>query len=433
MQRIHTTQASTSVGQSVEVRGWIHNIRELGGLTFLVIRDGWGTLQAVVEHGDDEGDVELDAGLESVVRLAGEILEEERAPEGVELAVENFEVETSVNEQPPVQLSLPDPKAKLPTQLDHATVALRHPKRRAIFRLSAGVMAGFRQTLRGRGFTEIQTPKIVASATESGANVFELDYFGKEAFLAQSPQLYKQMMVGIFERVFEVGPVFRAEKHATSRHLNEYVSLDLEFGFIEDHTTVMAMLRDVVAGIVDHLAEHRSRELELLEVKLPDVPEEIPALDFEEAKEILNERYPEVAGPPSDLSSREEECLGDWAREEHGSEFVFVTGYPMEKRPFYTHPGGEEIGSNSFDLLFRGLELVTGGQRLHRYEDYMQAFEEYGMSPEPFAAYLEAMKFGMPPHGGFAIGLERLLRQLTGESNIKATTLFPRDMHRIVP
>ncbi|MCA9959854.1 MAG: aspartate--tRNA(Asn) ligase, partial [Anaerolineales bacterium] len=272
------------------------------------------------------------------------------------------------------------------------------------------------------------------SATESGANVFELSYFGRSAYLAQSPQFYKQIMVGVFERVYEVGPVFRAEPHDTSRHVNEYVSLDVEFGFIENHFTVMALLREVVAGIFATLAEQYTAELTLLQANLPTVPPTIPHIHFAAAQELIWQRHGvDVRGEP-DLSPQDERWLGEWAQQEHGSDFLFVTGYPMGKRPFYTHPDlSNPAYSNSFDLLFRGTELVTGGQRLHRYSDYLAALSKAGLPSEPFATYLEAFRYGMPPHGGFAIGLERLLMQLLGLPNLRLTTLFPRDMQRLAP
>jgi nondiscriminating aspartyl-tRNA synthetase len=320
------------------------------------------------------------------------------------------------------------------TLLDHAVIANRHPARRAILRLSSAAMSAFRETLTTRSFTEIQTPKIVAAATESGANVFKIDYFGRPAYLAQSPQFYKQIMVGVFERVFEVAPVFRAEPHGDSRHLNEYVSLDAEFGFIEDHFTVMALLRAVIAGILTSLSAHHSSELELLHVQVPPVPEIIPHIHFQDAQELILKLHGvDVRGEP-DLSPQDERWLGAWAQEKFSSDFLFVIGYPMSKRPFYTHPDPQRPQySNSFDLLFRGAELVTGGQRLHRYGDYIAALKKSGLPIEPFEHYLEAFKYGMPPHGGFAIGLERLLMQLSGASNIRLTATFPRDMARLVP
>lgn len=434
MQRIRTIEAPQHLGQQVQICGWLHAVRNLGRITFLVIRDGFGTIQVVVPPGSDNPIASSDALVESVVCVGGELREEPRAPGGVELGASRIELVSAVEEPVPVPINKPALEATLPVMLDHAPVCLRQPKRRALFRLSAGVMAGFRRALTERGFTEIQTPKLVASATEGGANVFPVEYFGETAYLAQSPQFYKQTMVGVFERVFEVGPVFRAEPHATARHVNEYVSLDVEFGFIEDHTTVMALLNEVIAGIMAHLEAHHGGELATLELELPEVPESIPRVEFRRAKELCFERTGEDRREEPDLTPSEERCLGRWAGEEHGSAFVFVTGYPLAKRPFYTHPNPEEPEcSNSFDLLFRGTELVTGGQRLHRYADYLEALDARGMAHEPFASYLEAFRYGMPPHGGFAIGLERFLMQLTGAKNLKEVTLFPRDTNRLTP
>jgi nondiscriminating aspartyl-tRNA synthetase len=326
-------------------------------------------------------------------------------------------------------------RTSLPVFLDHAVIGLRHPTRRAIFRLSAGIMAGFRATLNGLGFTEIQTPKLVASATEGGANVFAVKYFDRQAYLAQSPQFYKQIMVGVFERVYEVGPVFRAEPHDTVRHINEYVSLDVEMGFIRDHRDVMAVLTEVVAGILDHLRAACAPELALLDARLPAVVHPIPTIYFPEAQELIRQRWGEDCRGEPDLAPQHERWLGGWAQEKFGSDFLFVTGYPMAKRPFYTHPNpADPRFSNSFDLLFRGTELVTGGQRLHRYQDYLDAAARKGYNDlTPFATYLEAFKFGMPPHGGFAIGLERFIMQLLGLDNIRLATLFPRDLTRLTP
>jgi nondiscriminating aspartyl-tRNA synthetase len=295
-------------------------------------------------------------------------------------------------------------------------------------------MRGFRETLRGFGFVEIQTPKFVASATEGGANVFTVDYFGRPAYLAQSPQFYKQIMVGIFERVFEVGPVFRAEPHDTPRHLNEYVSLDVELGFIADHTTVMGVLTEVLRGMVAALHDEAADALALVGATTPNVPPEIPRIHFADAQELIARETGEDPRGEPDLAPAHERWLGDWARREHGSDFLFVTGYPMVKRPFYTHPDpARPAYSNSFDLLLRGLELVTGGQRLHRYADYLAALAARDLSPEPFEGYLEAFKYGMPPHGGFAIGLERWVARLVGAENVRETTLFPRDLNRLTP
>ncbi len=413
--------------------GWLHTLRRLGAINFLVLRDARGLAQAVLETPTALAPLE---GLlpETVLSLEGRVVAEPQAPGGVELHDPAVQVLSPVHEALPLSLNKPVIKASLPVFLDHAVVGLRHPHKQALFRLSAGIMAGFRATLEDMGFTEIQTPKLVASATESGANVFGVNYFGRQAYLAQSPQFYKQIMVGVFERVFEVGPVFRAEPHDTIRHINEYVSLDVELGFIRDHRDVMAVLQRVIAGIMAHLGAHYQPELALLEVALPPVPPAIPAIYFPEAQELIWQRHGEDCRGEPDLAPQHERWLGQWAQEEYGSDFLFVIGYPMVKRPFYTHPNpADPRYSNSFDLLFRGMELVTGGQRLHLYADYLAALARIGANLEPYRTYLEAFKYGMPPHGGFAIGLERFIMQIMGLDNIRLATLFPRDLNRLAP
>ncbi len=413
--------------------GWLHRLRAMGEVNFLVLRDRTGVAQAVLSP-DDLAPLH---GLlpETVIALTGDVVEAAQAPGGYELHHAAVEVISPVHDATPFELNKKRVKAGLPVFLDHAVIGHRAPDRRAIMKLSSGVMAGFRATLRARDFTEIQTPKLVGSATESGANVFPVEYFGRTAYLAQSPQFYKQIMVGVFERVFEVGPVFRAEPHSTTRHINQYVSMDVEFGFIKDHFDVMAMLTEVVGGILDHLKENYAAELTGLDAEMPLLPAKIPWIHFPKAQQMLHDQFGvnDALGEP-DLAPEHERILGQWARKEFNSDFLFVTGYPMVKRPFYTHPDPADTRySNSFDLLFRGTELVTGGQRLHRYDDYLAAAERFKYSLEPFEHYLETFKFGMPPHGGFAIGLERFIMQLLCLDNIRLATLFPRDIHRLVP
>jgi nondiscriminating aspartyl-tRNA synthetase len=428
-------EVAAHVGERIAVAGWLHALRRLGGISFLILRDGWGIVQVVAASEEELAPLRAaQAGPESVLMVEGVVAAASQAPGGIELREPRITVVTAVTETPPLTLGKRELKASLTTMLDEAVLANRHPTRRAVFRLSATAMASFRETLTQRGFTEIQSPKLVESATEGGANVFTLDYFGRPAYLAQSPQFYKQIMVGVFERVFEVGPVFRAEPHDTTRHINEYVSLDMEMGFIENHFTIMAVARDVLAAMMERFRATNAADLALLGVAMPDVPAEIPHIHFADAQELIFQRHGvDVRGEP-DLSPQDERWLGEWARAEHGSDFLFVTGYPMRKRPFYTHPDPARAEySNSADLLFRGIELMTGGQRLHRYDDYLAALRERGLSPEPFADYLEAFCYGMPPHGGFAIGLERLLMQLIGLQSVKLATLFPRDLTRLRP
>ncbi|MGJ6967197.1 aspartate--tRNA(Asn) ligase [Streptosporangium sp. G11] len=421
------------IGRQVTVQGWLHRRRTLKSVVFLILRDRSGLVQAVVTEPEDM----TTAGghpEETVLQITGTVTASSQAPGGAEVTSPVVTALSGPAAAPPFDLYRPAVAATLPTVLDHAPVALRHPLLRAPHAISAVSVAGFRTALDALGFTEIHTPKVVASATESGANVFAIDWFGTPAYLAQSPQFFKQAMVGVFERVYETGPVFRAEPHDTARHLAQYTSLDAELGFITDHREVMAVLREVLAGMTAAVRQHAGEACALLNVELPDVPERIPEIHFARAQELLAAHTGEDPRGEPDLAPAHERWLSRWALREHGSEFLFVTGYPMAKRPFYTHPEpGRPQYSNSFDLLFRGLELVTGGQRLHRYDDYLAALAARGESPEPYAGYLAAFRHGMPPHGGFALGLERWTTRLTGADNIRRATLFPRDLHRLTP
>src|SRR5690349_3347205 len=411
---------SAPSGRLVLIQGWVHRRRVLGAVTFLIVRDRSGLAQVVVR--DPRGlQMVRRCGEESVVAVTGVATPNPAAPGGVEVTEPAIALLGDPAQPPPVDLWRPAIDAGLPAILDHAAVTWRHPARRARWELAAASLRGFRAALDELGFTELQTPKLVSSATESGATVFGVDYFGRPAYLAQSPQFYKQTMVGVFERVFEVGPVFRAEPHDTSRHLATYTSLDAELGFIADHHDVMAVLADVVRAMVAAVSPYGFSGVL--------VPAALPVVHFGDALRMVG------ADPDEpDLAPEHERALGAWALKEHGSDFVFVEGYPMAKRPFYTHPQpSDPRWSNSFDLLFRGVELVTGGQRRHRYADYLAALAARGESPAPYETYLEAFRHGMPPHGGFAIGLERFLARLSGSANIRETTLFPRDLHRLTP
>jgi nondiscriminating aspartyl-tRNA synthetase len=433
MERIWTTELVQHIGEHVRLAGWLHRLRTFGGLSFLILRDGSGTAQIVVS--EDDLIQRLSAlPAESVLAVEGLVISSEQAPSGLEVQAHHIEALVEASAPPPFDLFRPIIQAQLPTLLDHAPVALRHPQLRRNFQLSAAALNGFRHALNKLKFVEITTPKIVASATEGGANVFRLDYFERSAYLAQSPQFYKQIMVGVFERVYEVGPVFRAEPHDTPRHLNEYVSLDAELGFIDDHSTVMSVLTDVLAGMIGSVRDLAAQDRGFQDIEIPISPTSIPTIHFTEALEMIGRATGEDLANELDLAPAHEKWLGDWAKREHGADFLFVTGFPMAKRPFYTHSDPARPSySNSFDLLFRGLEVVTGGQRLHRYDDYLAALTARNLDTEPFTWYLEAFKHGMPPHGGFAIGLERWIARLIGAANVRTTTLFPRDRQRVMP
>jgi nondiscriminating aspartyl-tRNA synthetase len=414
MQRVLSTELADYVGEHVQMAGWVHRRRILARVSFLIVRDRAGLAQVVVPAG-----IPLPAE-ETVLTVAGRVVANPVAPGGVEVIEPNLNI-LGAAEPPPVELFRPQLGVTLATLLDHAPVTLRHPARRAVFAASAAAVGAFRSSLDALGFTEVYTPKIVANATESGANVFELNYFGQPAYLAQSPQFYKQTMVGVFERVYEVGPVFRAEPHDTSRHLATYTSLDAEIGFIDDHRDVMAVLTEVLRAMVGAVRPYGFGDVLM--------PAEVPVVHFSKALALVGA---DPAEP--DLAPEHERALGEWARREHHSDFVYVDGYPMAKRPFYTHPQpSDPRWSNSFDLLFRGVELVTGGQRRHEYTDHLTALADRGESPQAYETYLEPFRHGMPPHGGFAIGLERFMARVVGAMNIRETTLFPRDLHRLAP
>jgi nondiscriminating aspartyl-tRNA synthetase len=439
--RVLAADLPRHVGEHVMIAGWLHRRRELKSVTFLVIRDRSGLAQVVQPSAGQHSAGQHSAGQhsggepipeETVLQVEGVVTASAQAPGGAEITGPVITPLSAPAAPPPFDLYRPAVAAGLPAILDSAPTSLRHPVLRAGFEIAAASVAGFRAALDARDFTEIHTPKIVQSATESGANVFGIDYFGKPAYLAQSPQFYKQAMVGVFERVYEVGPVFRAEPHDTARHLAQYTSLDAELGFITDHRDVMAVLRDAIDGMATAVRDRARFGREFS--GLPEVPAQIPDIGFTDAQELIAARAGwDPRGEP-DLAPADERWLCEWAQREFGSDFLFVTGYPMAKRPFYTHPDPRRPGySNGFDLLFRGQELVTGGQRLHEHAAYLAALADRGEDPAPYASYLQVFEHGMPPHGGFAIGLERWTARLTGAANIREVTLFPRDLHRLSP
>lgn len=412
--------------RAVTLHGMVHALRDLGGVTFLTLRTREGLVQCVCPR-RPEGVRE-----ECAVSVSGLLRPEPRAPGGAELAEARFTVLSRPAAPPPVPLSKKS-SVSLDTELSLRPVTLRAPRARAVFRIQAAICRAFREFLQEEGFTEIHTPKLGRAGAEGGSSQFRVDYFGRKAVLAQSPQLYKQVMVGVFERVYEIGPVFRAEKHATQRHLNEYTSLDLEMGFLRSFTDLMALEQGFLRRLVALLRQEYAGELALLGAELPDA-EHIPAVRFDEAKRLAAEAYGYAIREPYDLEPEEEQHIGRYAKEVWGSDFVFVTHYPGRKRPFYTMDDPEDPRYTlSFDLLFRGMEITTGGQRIHNYGQQVEKLKARGMEPEDFSGYLLFHKHGAPPHGGLGIGLERLTMQLCGLDNIRRASLFPRDRTRLEP
>ena len=367
------------------------------------------------------------------MELSGLVRSESRAPGGWEIGVEKITVLSSPAAPMPVSLAKRKLDIRLDAELPLRPVVLRDLRRRAVFKLQEGLAQAFRDYLTREGFTEIHTPKIVSAGAEGGSNLFRLDYFGRKAFLAQSPQFYKQTMVGSFQRVFEIGPVFRAEKHSTPRHLNEYTGLDLEMGFIDSFYDVMEVEAGFLKYCMELLAREYSEDLKRLEAELPRV-DRIPCVRFDEAKRLAAEKYGRPIRDPFDLEPEEEANIGRYFQEEYGADFVFVTHYPSKKRPFYAMDDPEDPRCTlSFDLLFRGMEVTTGGQRVHDYQAQVAKMEARGMHPEKFRDFLTIHQHGMPPHGGLGIGLERLTMKLCGLENVREASLFPRDQSRLEP
>ena len=419
-------------GTTIILEGAVHSIRDMGEIAFVILRKREGLIQTVWEEG--KTDMELSEIREGdYIHVTGQIKDEERAPHGKEVRLSTIRHLSHVS----CPLPLPIDKWKLNTsleaKLDRRSLSLRNIRERARFRIQEGIVRGFRDFLYEQGFTEIHTPKIGAKSAEGGANMFRLSYFHRPAVLQQSPQFYKQMMVGVFDRVFETGPVFRAEKHNTRRHLNEYTSLDFEMGYIHSFLDICAMETGFLQYTMNLLEKEYSKELKLLNITLPDV-EKIPHVRFDEAKRLVSEKYNRKIRNPFDLEPEEEELIGKYFKEEYNADFVFVTHYPSKKRPFYAMDDPEDTRYTlSFDLLYHGLEITTGGQRIHDLSMLEEKIQEKGMTEEGLEQYLDAFRFGMPPHGGLGIGLERLTMQLLGEDNVREACLFPRDMSRLEP
>ena len=419
-------------GSRLILEGAVHSVRDMGEIAFIILRKRDGLVQTVWENG--KTNLELSQVRQGdFIRTTGIVKKEERAPHGKEVRLENIEHLSSANGPLPLAIDKWKLNTSLEAKLDRRSLSLRNVRERAKFRIQEALVRGFRDFLYSQGFTEIYTPKIGAKSAEGGANMFKLSYFHRPAVLQQSPQLYKQMMVGVFDRVFETGPVFRAEKHNTRRHLNEYTSLDFEMGYIKSFMDICEMETGFLQYTMKLLEQEYAKELKLLNITLPNV-EKIPYVRFDEAKRLVSEKYNRKIRNPFDLEPEEEELIGRYFKEEYDADFVFVTHYPSKKRPFYAMDDPEdERYTLSFDLLYKGLEITTGGQRIHDYEELLKKIEKKGMTPEGLEQYLDAFKFGMPPHGGLGIGLERLTMQLLGEDNVREACLFPRDMSRLEP
>lgn len=421
----------TKEGEDVVIEGMIQKIRKLGQITFVIVQTVRDRIQGILERenmnildGINDGDF---------VRMSGTVVQNPEAYKGTELRIRELNKLSGPASKLPISVGK---KTNLPIEqlLDNRILTLRIPEQRAIFKMQEGIGQAFREFLSGQRFTEIHSPKILQTATEGGADMFGVNYFGQKAFLAQSPQFYKQFMIPTFGRVFEVAPAFRAEKHNTSRHLNEFTSMDFEMGFIDSFEEVMQMLASYIKYMLGELKEKYEHEISLLKVELPEFGEGIPSVSFSDAKEIAASILSRPISDPLDIEPEEERVLCEYIKRESGSDFVFITNYPTAKRPFYTMPSEDNpIYTEGFDLLVRGLEISTGGQRIHNYDMQVESIRRKGLNPDDFKAYLDLHKYGVPPHGGCGVGLERLTMKILGKDNVREATLFPRDRKRLTP
>lgn len=421
--------AANHVGEEITIRACVHKIRQMSGFAFVILRTGRYLIQSL--YTPEQCKDSMDGLREgNFVWIRGTVTKNEKAVGGVEVQLSELQVIANSNAEYPLKVSNKKLGCALDINLDNRSVALRNVYERAIFKIQEGVVGGFREFMLKEGFTEIHSPKIVAQGAEGGANIFHLEYFDKPAFLNQSPQFYKQTAVAFFDRVFEIAPVYRAEKHATSRHINEYIGLDFEMGYIDSMYDVMAMETAMLRYVMDYLRANYAYELELLEADIP-VIHEIPSVTLLEAKEILGNKG---SKNKLDLEPEDEVAICEYAKETFGSDFIFVTHFPSSKPPFYAMNSREDPRlAYKFDLLFRGLEITSGGQRIHDYQEQLDKMHAQGLDPEDFKHYLEAHKYGLPPHGGLGIGLERLVMKLLGLSNVRQASMFPRDINRLLP
>jgi nondiscriminating aspartyl-tRNA synthetase len=436
MSRTLTSDLHAHLGQQVTLCGYVDIRRDHGKLIFINLRDRAGQVQMVVLPNHAEAlAVAQTLRPEWSIKIEGKV--NARPPKTVKQGEKNGDIEIEV-----LGIEVLGRAAELPfelgtqinidTRLDTLPLSLREPKYRALFKVQSRIVQSFREYFASEGFVEFQAPKLIGDDAEGGANSFNIEYFGHVAHLAQSPQLYKQIMVGVFERVFTVGNVFRAEKHATARHLNEYTSLDIEMGFVKDHTDVMAAETGFLRKMAADLQAECADAFALWGSSIPVIPQEIPSLTLRQAQKLITEATGKDCTKEPDLEPEHERWLCTYAQEKFGSEFIFVTHFPTAKRPFYTYRDEQDpTYTKGFDLLFRGVEITTGAQRLHDYNALVSSMQEKKLDPARFSYYLQAFKYGLPPHGGFGLGLERLTAKMVGIANVKEATLFPRDINRI--
>jgi nondiscriminating aspartyl-tRNA synthetase len=438
MKRTLINALNAEEGKEVTINAIVDVARQQGKMAFFDFRDRTGKVQGVVFGKPEVLEIAKTLSNEYAVAISGIV--NKRPEKMVNAGIQNGDIELEITGIDVLNVAegLPfdmDAELTIDTILDSRPLTLRRDREKAIFKIQAEIVRAYGEYLRNEGFTEFQAPKLVGGDAEGGAEVFKVEYFkDRTAYLATSPQLYKEVLVGVFERVFSLATAFRAEKSATSRHLSEYTSLDMEMGFIKDHTDIMKMETGLMKYLVSHLKENAAQELATLKMELPMIPEGdiMPFMKLREAQELILKETGVDKTNENDLEPEDERWLCEYAKENLGSDFIFITHYPVSKRPFYTYEDEEDEGfTKSFDLLFRGVEITTGGQRIHDLTTLKEKIKGKGMDPEDFAFYLQAFKYGIPPHGGWGMGLERLTAKFCGVKNVKEATLFPRDINRI--
>ena len=432
MERTLVKDTVKKVSEKVKLEGWVDSIRDHGKITFLDLRDRSGIVQVV--GGEDVASLKPQwaVEIEGTVKARPERMFNKKIETG-EIEIEASSVKVlAKSEEMPFDMGAEDLNLELPTLLDYRALTLKHPKQREIFKVQANVARGFRETAEALGCLEVFTPTIAASATEGGAEVFKVDYYGNDAFLVQSPQLYKQIMVGVYERVYLFSHAYRSEPSVTTRHLSEVVQMDCEFSFIEKFEELLDYLEVVGTQMIKKAAEYSKKEMEMLGAEKPLVPTKVPRLTLREAQEKLAKIRGTERRYDPDLTPEDEKDICVWAKKEHKSDFVTITHFPTKKRAFYTMPDPKDPEfSLSYDILFRGLEIASGSQRINDYEELIAAMKGRGLDPKNFEMYLQAFKYGIPPEGGFSYGLERVTMKLLGLSNVREASLFPRDVERV--
>lgn len=436
MERTYIKDLNSKKGQDVLINAHIEVRRDQGKMVFFDFLDMTGVVQGVVLPSYNEAlEIAKEIRSEWIVEIVGKV--NERPPKNIQKEKLNGDIEIEVKEIKVLNKAkeLPfekDSEINIDTYLDYMPLTLRSTKAKAVFKVQASILKAIREFLGTQNFTEFQAPKLIGEDAEGGANSFNIEYFGHTAHLAQSPQLYKQIMAGVFERVFAIGNVYRAEKHATTRHLNEYTSFDIEMAFIKDHTDVMNMETKILAHVMKVLKAECPSEFELFKSEIPEVPENIPSLKLREAQQVIKAEFGEDCTKEPDLEPQHERWLCEYAKKKWNSDFIFITHFPISKRPFYTMEDENDKGyAKGGDLLFRGVEITTLAQRIHNYDTLVESMKNKGLDPEKFRFYLQAFKYGIPPHGGFGFGIERLTAKLLGLQSVKEATLFPRDINRI--